>query len=250
MVVLAADHHILNPEVLRAAVQRAVEVARERRGLVLFGLTPDGPKTQYGYIIPRRDPDAALPGRPPTYAVERFHEKPPEELARQYLAAGCFWNSGMFTWRADVVLEELQRHAPNVAESVRSALGVADDAEAFADAYRRIPPISIDHALLEHSNRLVVIESGIERIDLGTWATMSAIWPRDESGNVSVGDVVAIDVKNTTQYTTGRLVATIGLDDIIVVATDDVVLVCDRKRAAEVNELVKRLEQHHATKWL
>lgn len=246
MVVLAADHHILNPDVFRAAVRRAVEVAGERRALVLYGLKPDGPKTQYGYIIPL--PTPLVGDAPPVYEVARFHEKPPEAVAKQYLAAGpCFWNSGMFTWRADVVLDELARHAPEVMQGVADALRAASDPEAFSSAYAAIPSISIDYALIERSERRLVVESGIERIDLGAWATISAVWPRDPDGNIIVGDVIAIDSHGTIHHTTGKLIATIGLENVIVVATDDVVLVCDRSRAAEVNQLVKRLHQQRLT---
>lgn len=248
LAVLAADHHILNPDTFRAAVRRAISVAEERRALVLYGLMPDGPKTQYGYIVTKEAPlDDA---EPRVFAVERFHEKPDERIARQYLAAGCFWNSGMFTWRADVALEELARHAPDVLDAVRVALAVRSDGTAFATAYERIPSISIDRALVERSERRLVVESGIERIDLGTWATIAALWPSDERGNVTVGDVVMVDTKNTIHHTSGKLIATIGLDDVVVVATDDVLLVCDRRRAAEVNDLVKRLQQMKATTWL
>jgi mannose-1-phosphate guanylyltransferase len=258
MVVLAADHHILNPDTFRAAVSRAVSAAQDHPALVLYGLTPEGPKTQYGYIIPRTGPapgsdrDAAhLPGQPPVYEVARFHEKPDEATARRYLGSGrCFWNSGMFTWRADVVLDELGRNAPEVLSAVRSALAVRSDREEFASAYARIPSISVDHALVERSEHRLVVESGIERVDLGTWATISAVWPSDSDGNVSVGDVVVLDTKNTIHHTSGKLVVTIGLENMVVVATGDVVLICDRSRAAEVNELVKRLQQTNATEWL
>ena len=250
MLVLSADHHIRNPQVFRRAAARAVEAADRDPALVLLGLVPDGPKTQYGYIITTGGP--VSPGGPPdVYRVARFHEKPPEEQAREYLAGGsCFWNSGMFAWRADVVREELARHAPDVFDAVEAALRVRRDPMAFAAAYGAIPSISIDHALLERSGRLLVVASGIDRVDLGTWETIGALWPDDADGNIAIGDVLALDTRHTIHYAEGVLVVSVGAEDLVIVATDRVVLVCDRSRAAEVSRIVKDLEQRGMTDWM
>ena len=239
MLVLSADHHILNPDTFRSAARRAVHVAEERRGIVLFGLTPEGPKTQYGYILPVDE--AVDDGVPHVYPVARFHEKPPAETARRYLAGGpCFWNSGMFCWRADTLLEELTQHAPDVLSTIDPALrdGEAD----FAAAYAEVPSRSIDHAVVEHTNRAYIVDSGIDRVDLGTWSTVSEVWPADEDGNVARGDVLALDSRDTVHYSDGAFLATIGTRELVIVVTPDSVLVCDKNRVNDVGDVARLVE--------
>jgi mannose-1-phosphate guanylyltransferase len=242
LIVLSADHHIANPDVFRQAVTRAVGVAGEHRGLVLYGLEASEPVTRYGYIVP--DGPAISGGEPHAYSVRRFHEKPPTETATRYIAEGCFWNSGMFTWRANVILEELSRYAPDIHKAGTQAMSVMGTA-GFEDAYAAIPSISIDHAVLDHSDCVYVVDSRIDRVDLGNWSTVAAVLPRDTQGNVISGDVVSLDSRESVHVSDGRLIATIGVDELIIVATGDVVLVCPRDRASEVNAIVKTLESDH-----
>lgn len=247
MLVLAADHHILNPDMFRRAALRAVDVANQRRGLVLFGLEPEGPRTQYGYILPEPDPiDSDIPH---AYSVRRFHEKPPEAVAREYLSSSpCFWNSGMFCWRVDTVLEELTRCAPDVLTSVDEA--IACDPSVFADAYGKIPSISIDHALIERTDRAFVIDSGIQRIDLGSWATVGTLWTKDDVGNSTIGDTALFDTRDSVLSSEGVLTAAIGVENLVIVVTGNAVLVCDRNRANEVGELVKTIQRAGKTERL
>ncbi len=239
MLVLAADHHILNPDTFRRAALRAVDVANQHRGLVLFGLQPEGPRTQYGYILPERD--SVDSDTPRAYPVRQFHEKPPEAVAIEYLSSGpCFWNSGMFCWRVDTVLEELAQHALDVLTAVDEALTC--DSDGFADAYGKIPAISIDHALVERTDRAFVIDSGIRRVDLGSWATIGTLWPKDDAGNATIGDFALFDTRDSIIHSEGVLTAAVGVENLVVVATEHAVLVCDRKRANEVGELVKTIQ--------
>jgi mannose-1-phosphate guanylyltransferase len=247
MLVLAADHHILNPDTFRRAALRAAGVANQHRGLVLFGLEPEGPRTQYGYILSTPEPvDSDLPR---AYPVRRFHEKPPEAVAIEYLSSGrCFWNSGMFCWRVDTVLEELVRHAPDVLTSIDEALTC--DSNGFTDAYGKIPVISIDHALIERTDRAFVLDSGIQRIDLGSWTTVGALWPKDDTGNATIGDVALFDVRDSVLHSEDVLTAAVGVENLVVVVTEHAVLVCDRKRANEVGELVKTIQRAGKTERL
>ncbi len=239
MVVLAADHHITNPDTFLEAVGRAVSAADDDRVLALYGLRPDGPKTQYGYIVPSPRPRDSAP--PAVYDVARFHEKPPAETASEYLEAGCFWNSGMFTWRVDVLLSEMRKCAPHVADATSSALGCRGDDDAFTGAYEAIPSISIDHVLLEHSESLVVVDSGIERVDLGNWDTVGRLWESDEGGNVSEGEVFTLDSCDSVHVTDGPAIVTVGVDDLVVVVSGGAVLVCSRERAGDVGRLVDKI---------
>ena len=239
MLVLSADHHILNPDTFRSAARRAVDVAQERRGVVLFGLTPEGPRTQYGYILP--GDQATDDDEPRVHPVAQFHEKPPAETAQRYLADGsCFWNSGMFCWRADTLLEELTAHAPDVLPALDSAL--ADRDADFAAAYAEIPSRSIDHAVVEHTDRAYVVDSGIERVDLGTGSTVGKIWPTDEDGNVVRGDALAFDSRDTVHCADGTFLATIGTRELVIVVTPDNVLVCDKNRVNDVGDVARLVE--------
>ena len=243
MVLLSSDHHIINPDVFREAVVKAVATARDDDALVLYGLQPVRPDTNYGYII--HSDTSCAEG---VYPVTRFHEKPPEDVAREYLNQGkCFWNSGMFTWKTRVFLDELAAHAPDVFKAGREAFSMP--AGEFTDAYSRIPAISVDHALLEHSSRCRVVDSRVERIDLGNWDAVAAVWKdagnSDEAGNVVVGDIIQRGSSDTVHYaSSGKLVATLGVNDLVVVADGDTVLVCSRERAAEVGLLAEKAIEH------
>jgi mannose-1-phosphate guanylyltransferase len=239
---VAADHHILNPDAFRTAALAALMAAEERRAIILFGITPDGPRSEYGYILP--DPGRPTKETPAILRVRRFHEKPTTETAEQYISAGpCFWNSGMFSWRADTVIDELRRHAPDMLDITDIAIGARNSPERFKPAYERIPSISIDHALLENTERLFVVDSGVKRVDLGNWGAVAELWEKDGKGNSTKGDVLAIDTQGSVLHTEKTLLATIGVEDLVVVVTDDVLLVCPKDRAADVGELVKRLTE-------
>ena len=239
-VVLSSDHHIANPDVFRSAVCAAVRTAMAEEAIVLYGLQPKGPDTNYGYIVPaRRAPQGdAVP-------VARFHEKPPADVATDYIAQGCFWNSGMFTWQARTFLNELAATASDVFEAGCAAFTKRGDD--LARAYEAIPSIAIDKALIERSERRWVVNSGIERVDLGNWNAVAPVWEADgladENGNVSVGDVVSRGSRNTIHYSSGKLVATIGVEDLVVVEDGDVILVCSRDRAGEIGKLVERVRE-------
>ena len=241
MVVLSSDHHITNPEVFREAVGQAVQAARSHRSLVLFGLKPAAANPNYGYII--YDP---APVAPSIFRVSRFHEKPAQSQARDYLAGeACLWNSGMFAWRADVIAEQFRRHAAACQEACAEALRRQGDAKAFAEAYAGIPSISVDRAVLEHSERLLVVDTGIERVDLGNWDTVGGVLPADADGNTSVGDVIALGSRDSILHSSGKLIAAIGVEGLVVVAAGEVVLVCRRDRAPEVSALVDLVEKQH-----
>ena len=146
----------------------------------------------------------------------------------------------MFCWRVDTVLEELAQHAPDVLTAVDEALTY--DSDGFADAYDKPPAISIDHALVERTDRALVIDSGIRRVDLGSWATIGTLWPKDDAGNATIGDFALFDTCDSIIHSEGVLTAAVGVENLVVVATEHAVLVCDRKRANEVGELVKTIQ--------
>jgi mannose-1-phosphate guanylyltransferase len=244
-----ADHLIYDEPAFREAVRAAEAVAREGY-LTTIGIAPTGPETGYGYI--RRG--APLSGGA-AYAVEQFKEKPPRELAEQYVASGqYFWNAGMFVWRTAALLDELERQLPELHAGLMRIAADWDtpDQEATLGAvWPSLPKVTIDHGIMEHAARVATVPGHFGWNDVGDWDTLAAILPAGDGGNVVLaldGECecrhVILDTENTLIAAAGnRLVATLGLRDIVVVDTDDVVLVCRRDRAQDVRALVEELKR-------
>ncbi|MEF8701121.1 MAG: mannose-1-phosphate guanylyltransferase/mannose-6-phosphate isomerase [Candidatus Accumulibacter sp. UW26] len=240
LLVLPSDHVISNVAAFQAAVLAAVPHA-EAGALVTFGVQADRPETGYGYIR-RGEPLAD------GYHLDRFVEKPDPETAQTYLDSGeYYWNSGMFLFRADSYLAALERFAPGIGECVARAVTAARrdldflrlDALAFAES----PAISIDYAVMEKTDRGVVIPLAAGWNDIGAWDALSTIRPADGNSNTQRGDVLSIDTLNSVLFSEGRLLATVGVRDLIVIATPDAVLVADKAKAQEVKGLVEELKR-------
>jgi len=239
LLVLPSDHVIANEAAFRAAIVNALPVAEEG-GLVTFGIVPNAPETGYGYIKA-----AAGEGLRP---IERFVEKPDLATAQGYLAAGdYFWNSGMFLLRASRYLEELGRNAPEMLARCREALATAAIDKDFLRlgraAFEACPADSIDYAVMEKTDRGFVLPVDVGWSDVGSWSALSDISARDVHGNAPRGDVIAIDTRNTLAWSDRRLVALVGLDDLVVVDTDDALLVAHRDRVQDVKHVVAKLKQ-------
>jgi mannose-1-phosphate guanylyltransferase/mannose-6-phosphate isomerase len=239
LLVLPSDHVIADEPGFRAAVLAALPAA-EAGSLVTFGIVPTAPETGYGYINA-----AAGEGVRP---VLRFVEKPDLATAEQYLASGgYFWNSGMFAFRASRYLEELARSQPKMVESAREAL---DKATRDADflrldraAFAACPADSIDYAVMEKTDRAAVLPIDVGWNDVGSWSALWSVVEQDGNGNAHRGDVLARDCRNTLAISDKRLVALIGLNDLVVVDTDDAVLVAHKDRVQEVKEIVASIKQ-------
>jgi mannose-1-phosphate guanylyltransferase/mannose-6-phosphate isomerase len=240
MLVLPADHTIGDEAVFRDAISAAAEVA-ETGYLVTFGITPSRPETGYGYI---------KIGAPITSAVSRvseFREKPDEETAEAYIDSGEYlWNSGMFLIKASRYLEELEQHAPDIAASARTASNAAriDGNAIYLDpiAFSEMRSDSIDYAVMEKTSRGAVVPTDPDWNDVGSWASLWDIAPKDGFGNVLIGDTIAIDTANTYVRASDRLVATVGVEDMIIVETPDAILVAQRESAQDVGAVVAFLE--------
>ena len=239
--VLPSDHLIQDVPAFHSAIAAALPLAAGG-SLVTFGITPQGPVTGYGYIE-RGEP---LPGNERSFRVSRFVEKPDLDTARRYVASGRFlWNSGMFVFRAKRFLDELQRFRPEIVTAAKSALqsGALDldflrlDSAAFAAC----PSDSIDYAVMERTSASVVVEADIGWSDVGSWATLWEVGQKDAAGNVANGDVNLRDARGSYVRSESRLVAALGVRDLVIVETDDAVLVADKSRAQEVKEVVEQL---------
>jgi mannose-1-phosphate guanylyltransferase len=186
--------------------------------------------------------------------VQQFHEKPVLEKAREFLAQGNFlWNSGMFIWKAATILEEIKACLPemyNTLAAVVPDLGTAQEQQAIDAAYQNIEGISIDYGVMEKSARAVILKGDFGWSDVGSWSAIYEITNKDAQGNVVSGDVIAVDARGSFIYSPKKLTAVVGLDNIVIVETDDALLVCARDKAQEVKKVVDILEQQGKKKYL
>ncbi len=250
--VLPADHAIRDPDAFRRALAAAAAVAARHPVLITLGITPTRPETGYGYI--ERGARAAEVEGMVFYEVAAFREKPDRETARGYLAGGRHaWNAGVFVFRASVIWDEITAHLPDVARALAGSDLIAGDAarraQALGAAYAGLQPISIDYGVLERSRRTWVVPVDCGWNDVGSWSALHDVLPRDAAGNVVVGDAVLVETRNAVVHAqeTAPLVAVIGMEDVVVIATPEAVLVCPRDRAQEVRAIVDELARRGRT---
>lgn len=248
MVVLPADHWIQNVGEFQQKLRLACEAAQEMRCLVTMGIAPTRPETGYGYIQWLDRADAANrffdQGLRP---VKTFAEKPDLATAQEFLESGDFlWNSGMFAWRVDTVIEEFQAYLPELmeqVESIHAAIGADYYADQLENVYGQIMPISIDYGIMEKSQRVYVTQCEFGWSDVGSWDETYRLSRKDTNGNSIVGDVVTIDTNNTFIRTAGKMIATVGVKDLIVIDTDDALLICHRGDSQRVQGVVDYLRR-------
>lgn len=245
MVVLPADHIIKDEARFRAHLDIAIQAAQSGK-LVTFGIQPTRPDTGFGYIKVRQGEDAQV------YDVERFTEKPDHATAEAFLNEGnYYWNSGMFVWRASVILAEIQRFLPAVHQVVQAILAESHNGMTFQQAvdkhFSAMPSISIDYGVLEKSDCVSLIPCDIGWNDVGSWQAVHDISAKDENGNALQGNVIAVDCKNSLIRAEKRLVAAIGVEDLCVVETADAVLISKNDQTQRVREVVDELHNRGAT---
>ena len=245
MGVFPSDHVIGKLPQYRAVIQAAFKAAADRH-LVVGGIQPRWPETGYGYI---EFPRGCAAGGADALAVRRFHEKPALPKAKRYVKAGnYYWNSGMFFWRADVLLDQLRRHLPSTATVLASLprFGSRGFAAGLKQAFPRCDNISIDYAVLEKAGGVQGIAAGdFGWNDVGSWNAVYQLLERDSQGNSIALESIALDSHNNFVDARGKVVALIGVKDLIVVDTPDALLVAARDRAQQVGEIVKALEQRN-----
>ncbi len=248
LLVLPSDHVVRDVEAFRRAVLAATPAA-EAGALVTFGIVPTAPETGFGYIqaeAERPEAGQAGAGAPGVRKVLRFVEKPDAATAQRYLdAGGYYWNSGMFLFRASRYLAELGRFRPDILEGARAAFAAArrdgDFIRLDRDAFAATPAESIDYAVMERTDAAMVLPVDIGWSDVGSWSALWDVAERDAEGNARHGDVIAVDSRNSYAYAR-RLVALVGVDDIVVVETDDAVLVARKDKVQQVKDVVARLK--------
>jgi len=253
MVVLPADHFIRDEEAFRDAITFAAKSAKNGY-LMTLGIMPSRPETGYGYI----EADMDMRGIGP-FPVKRFVEKPPLEKALEYLDEGnFFWNSGMFIWRADVIMSELGKHMPLLSESLANmsfnsdVWELSDLDDQITDIYGEVDSVSIDYGIMEKSSKVQVAPVEMGWSDVGSWSALPEVAEEDENSTVyvNVSGHVALDSTGCLIYGDGKLVATVGVQDLIIVSTQDALLICSRDRAQDVKKVVEELTSKGATCYL
>lgn len=228
-----SDHRILSAEAFHSVVENSIGAAREGY-LVTYGIVPTRPETGYGYI-------KAGPAINSAFSVDRFEEKPSAERAEEIFAgSGYFWNSGIFFFSAISMVEEGRKYLPDVMDALEQV-----DPESFTgldEAYRQIEPISIDHGIMERTDRAAVVPASMGWSDVGSWDSIYELEEKDEAGNVKSGNIVDLDTKGSLLIGTRRITAVAGLEDMIVVDTDDALLICRRGGSQDVRRITELLK--------
>jgi mannose-1-phosphate guanylyltransferase/mannose-6-phosphate isomerase len=245
--VFPADHVILKPAALFEALDYANELALQHR-VVDIGVPPSHPETGYGYI--ELADEIGRQGELAAHRVARFVEKPDLETAESYLRAGTYiWNSGMFIWRAGEYLKALEEYLPDTYLRLKPAFD-SGDWHRLADAYARIRDISVDYAIMEKVSDVVAIPVDFGWRDIGDWAALYDMMQHDDNGNASEGRHVYVDTHNSLLFSPHRFIAAVGVDDLIIVDTEDVLLVMPRDRAQDVKKLLDRMKEIGLTEYL
>lgn len=242
MCVFPADHYCKDEEAFKATFRKACLLAEKEDKLVTIGITPTFPCTGYGYIH-----FGDMHCSTPSYIVKNFVEKPDLDIARQYVDSGRYlWNSGMFIWRVSTILKNFERFMPRLYDMLMELtdyVGTPEEKSALERIYPDMESISIDYGIMERSMDVLVIPGDFGWSDMGSWDALESVYEKDEKGNIFVGNHVASYTKNSILYGEGHLIATIGLENMIVVHTEDATLVCPKENAQDVKHIVDVLNK-------
>jgi mannose-1-phosphate guanylyltransferase len=254
MVILPADHLISDGDHFLTCLNQAIETAVKDDALVTIGIKPTHPETGYGYIQfnPRHRKASGA------YEVVTFAEKPNLETAKRFLASGDFlWNSGMFIWKAERILSEIESSMPELYASLSEIQVIANEVkqspnvqEQFTTLYSGIRAISIDYGVMEQARNVAVVKGDFNWTDIGNWAEVYRLSPKDENGNANLNGHALIDTRNCFIDSPDRFVALVGVHDLIIINTGDALLICDRNHAQDVKRAVEYMERHQMDKYL
>ena len=248
MCILPSDHYIKDMEGYTAVIEEAFIAAEKTDHLVTIGIRPDFPATGYGYI------KRSTKLQDGYHKADDFVEKPDVRTAKEYIKDGNYlWNSGMFIWKASTILKHFKDLLPDVyvcLEEIGNAMNTEQEQSVIARIYPEIPKISIDYGIMERSQDVLVLEGNFGWNDVGSWDALQALYDEDENGNIIYGDQIHIDTKNCIAYAKNKLIAAIGVEDLIIVETDDAVLVCHKDKAQDVKKVVEGLGELGRTEYL
>lgn len=244
MLVLPSDHLIGYENIYIKTLKKAVAVAEQGKNLVTVGITPTYPETGYGYINFGEEKGDA-------YQVERFVEKPDLPTAKKYLSSGKYlWNSGMFVWKISSIMANMKEFMPDVAEGaerIAASFGTPDFEEVLVREFTAFPSESVDFGIMEKASDIYTLPGSFGWDDVGSWLAVERINETDENKNFISGDVIAVDAERTTVCGGKRLIAAIGTEDLIIVDTNDVLLVCSKNNTQDVKKVIAQLKENGRT---
>lgn len=255
MVVLPADHIIHNVKEFHHVLKNGIEVAANSSALITIGISPTRPETGYGYIQFDDENSSANPFyKKNAFRVKTFAEKPTIEIANEFLRSGDFlWNSGMFIWRVDSILNEIQKSLPELYEqllNIEESIGTSLFEKTLEEKYKIIRSISIDYGVMEKAKDVFVLAGKFGWNDVGSWEEVYQISPKNDDGNAITGNVISINSKNSYIYSQNKLIAAVGVENLIVIETNDSILICSRDKAQDVKEVVNYLKQKEMNDFL
>jgi len=241
MLVLPADHLIKFNNMFLSILQDACSVAEQEENLVTIGIAPTYPETGYGYI--KFDPQVMV-GR--AYGVERFVEKPSMELAKEYLATGEYlWNSGMFVWKLSSILSNMQKHMPEVWSSLQrisNNIGTEQEMDTLEHEFHGMPSQSIDYGIMEKAKNIYILPGNFGWDDVGSWLAVERIKRSNELGNVVDGNIITVHTKNCIIQGGRKLIAAVGVEDLIIVDTEDATLICAKDSTPDIKKVLENLK--------
>ncbi len=249
MYVLPSDHQIRFNQMFLTTLEDAAMLAEDGKTLVTIGINPEYPETGYGYI--KFDPSSTK-GR--GYKVERFVEKPSLELAKEYIATEEYlWNSGMFTWKVSSILDNINNFMTDTYDSlmrIQDAIGTEDEENVLKKEFDNIKSESIDYGVMEKARDIYVIPGSFGWDDVGSWISLERLQKSDKQGNIISGDVIAVDTKKCIVQGIDKLIATVGIEDMIVVDTKDALLICHREHTGDIKKVIENFKINNRNEYL
>jgi mannose-1-phosphate guanylyltransferase len=249
MMVLPSDSLIKDGDRYRELIREAFEIASEGNNLVTMGITPNYPETGYGYIKFLKDQ-----ARGSAYRVDKFVEKPSLELAKEYLKTGDYlWNAGMFVWKVSTIMLQFEKFLPDMfkdLETIRESIGTEDEDLVLEETFPTLESISIDYGIMEKADSIYTIPGDFGWDDVGSWLAVERIKKSNENNNVIDGNVVTVGTKDCIIQAQDKLIAAVGLKDIIVVDTEDATLICDKASTADIKKVLENLRENNKNSYL
>jgi mannose-1-phosphate guanylyltransferase len=252
MVVLPADHLIADEDLFLSTLRAAMAMARKQPALITLGIRPTSPESGYGYLEAGDRVDKVQEHE--FYNVASFHEKPEVDRAKHYLEKGnFFWNSGMFVWQAEAILSEMKNYLPGLyadLHRLKPFLGTDGLDQEINHIYPDLESISIDYGVMEKADNVLMIPADFGWNDLGSWASMAQIWPKDDQSNAHQGEIMAMESRGNVVFSKQKLCVLLGVDDLVVVDTEDALLVCPVNRAQNIGKILDLMKQRGMEEYL
>lgn len=255
MCVLPADHYIKDKDAYRNVMEEAIQLCEEYNQLITIGIKPEFAATGYGYIRMNRESSDMSAGRKiPFYKVEEFVEKPNIKLARDYVNSGNYvWNSGIFVWQLSTILGYFEKLLPDVYQILNEIMKPQTEEEKtkkLEELYPQLPKISIDYGIMERADKVLVLSGDFGWSDVGSFDALRNIYPADVNGNILYGQQILVESKNCISYSKNKLLCALGVEDLIMVEADDVVLICHKDKTQEIGKVVEELKAQNKSEYL